>query len=639
MPRAIVRAFLAGAVAWVAFLFRFQAPEFHNDHFEHLSMARQVLFGELPGRDFFDPGRPLTVLLSAAAQALSGQTLLGEALLTIGALALGAAIVFWMASGLSRSLIAGVVAAMLVIVISPRLYSYPKILVFAVSLLAVWRYARSPSIWRAVALAAATVFALLMRHDFGLYVGIVSAAVLMMVRLKPDATRQVMSGASRTAWHPIAAYALACAVLVAPYLAWMQYNELLASSTTTGVGSLVGAARLTWRPLRLDLSHGLVHLDPVRGQVTVRWAAGTTDEDRRTLEERYALVQGHAEGDRTFSYAVTDDSRQNIRALVADPHVEDTGGINRGAAQIDSPAWNRWLSRLGVSRLVVGPFFSAADAEAWLYYVFWLIPIVAITAAALQARRAGVSPELITLTCVALLGVLLNLFLLRGSLDSRLPDVVVPAAIAGAWLAGELMRRVGRLAAAGRFVSVAVSAVAVLILGSAVFTYSGVAAATLLRSPTNVAALGEATRFLRRRPIETWSSPDNVGVQRLTQYVFECTAPEDRLLLVAYEPQVFYYAERLFAGGIEHFHQRRFSSAAEQARIVADLRRQRVPLVIVDNDRYRMLQDDYADVLAHVSRRYQPIGESTFGAVRSWRIYADRTVKATRSWDDLPCFR
>jgi hypothetical protein len=56
---------------------------------------------------------------------------------------------------------------MLVIVISPRHYSYPKILVFAVSLLAVWRYARVPSIWRAVGLATATACALQMRHHFG----------------------------------------------------------------------------------------------------------------------------------------------------------------------------------------------------------------------------------------------------------------------------------------------------------------------------------------------------------------------------------------------------------------------------------------------------------------------------------------
>lgn len=81
--------------------------------------------------------------------------------------AAGAAIVFWLASGLSRSLVAGALAALLVIVISPRLYSYPKIIVFAVALLVVWWYARRPSVRRAVALAAVTVCALLMRHDFG----------------------------------------------------------------------------------------------------------------------------------------------------------------------------------------------------------------------------------------------------------------------------------------------------------------------------------------------------------------------------------------------------------------------------------------------------------------------------------------
>jgi hypothetical protein len=43
------RVWLALFVAWTAFAYRFSAPYFHNDHFEHLSMARQMLFGELPG--------------------------------------------------------------------------------------------------------------------------------------------------------------------------------------------------------------------------------------------------------------------------------------------------------------------------------------------------------------------------------------------------------------------------------------------------------------------------------------------------------------------------------------------------------------------------------------------------------------
>jgi hypothetical protein len=151
-------------------------------------------------------------------------------------------------------------------------------------------------------------------------------------------------------------------------------------------------------------------------------------------------VDGHPDDESTWSYGLTDDSRDNLRALIADPHIDDTAGINRGAATLDAPAWARWLSRTGVSRLAIGPFFSAEDSEAWLYAAVWLIPIIALCVIAMQVRRSGVTVDAIKVGAAALVGIELNLFLLRGSLDSRLPDVVVPAAIVGAWLLAESTR-------------------------------------------------------------------------------------------------------------------------------------------------------------------------------------------------------
>ena len=75
-------------VCWSAFSFRFTNPDFTNDDFDHLTKARQVLFGELPDRDFYDDGRPLTIALSVAAQYLN-PTLLSE--LWYRAIFLGAA--------------------------------------------------------------------------------------------------------------------------------------------------------------------------------------------------------------------------------------------------------------------------------------------------------------------------------------------------------------------------------------------------------------------------------------------------------------------------------------------------------------------------------------------------------------------
>ncbi len=75
--------------------------------------------------------------------------------------------------------------------------------------------------------------------------------------------------------------------------------------------------------------------------VDVRWAATVDDAARVQLEQRYRLARPEPNGDRTFSYALTDRSLENIRNLVVDPAVEDTSHIDRAAARLESSA--DWL--------------------------------------------------------------------------------------------------------------------------------------------------------------------------------------------------------------------------------------------------------------------------------------------------------
>ena len=72
--------------------------------------------------------------------------------------------------------------------------------------------------------------------------------------------------------------------------------------------------------------------------VNVRWAATVDDADRFQLEQRYTLARPDRQGDRTFSYALTDRSLENISNLVRDPAVEDTHQIDRHEFQVESSA-------------------------------------------------------------------------------------------------------------------------------------------------------------------------------------------------------------------------------------------------------------------------------------------------------------
>ena len=68
--------------------------------------------------------------------------------------------------------------------------------------------------------------------------------------------------------------------------------------------------------------------------IHIRWAPTIDDVARHQLEQRYQLARAELREDRTFAYALTDRSSDNIRNLVLDPAVEDTHNIHRTAFRV-----------------------------------------------------------------------------------------------------------------------------------------------------------------------------------------------------------------------------------------------------------------------------------------------------------------
>lgn len=117
------------------------------------------------------------------------------------------------------------------------------------------------------------------------------------------------------------------------------------------------------------LSLSLLKLEPPPPtgipRINVKWADEVSSEDRGMLERWYrlAIVQHH-EG-RAWVYEIHDTSRQNLAALVRDPKVADTHGIDRRRFRVDRgpgvrlatwitlrvPALGRWFG-VGFSRLI-----------------------------------------------------------------------------------------------------------------------------------------------------------------------------------------------------------------------------------------------------------------------------------------------
>ena len=206
------------------FLFRWLTVDFTNDQFVHLSRARQILLGDVPIRDFFDPGLLLHYYLSSAVQLVFGYNLFGEALLTISLIAFGTMLVFHLAVRLADSLWLAAGAALLTVFAYPHLYNYPKVFLYVSAIGLVTLYAHRGSRLHVSLMAVLTAVAFLVRHDHGAYIAVMMVCFLVL---------REWGGAQ--IWRRLALYAGVTAGLLLPFLIFVQ--------TTVGLVSYVGGSR------------------------------------------------------------------------------------------------------------------------------------------------------------------------------------------------------------------------------------------------------------------------------------------------------------------------------------------------------------------------------------------------------------
>jgi hypothetical protein len=92
----------------------------------------------------------------------------------------------------------------------------------------------------------------------------------------------------------------------------------------------------------------------------------------------------------------------------------------------------------------------------------------------------------------------------------------------------------------------------------AVDVYAGsmnqLTATDLFSTPVNAARrLKAAIVELRRDPLEQFAPSGSTGLRALTRYVNRCTTSADRLLVLGFQPEVFFYADRRIAGEASSF--------------------------------------------------------------------------------------
>ena len=419
---------LGGAVFVVVFLFRFmEQPELTNDFFMHVVGGRQMLLGEWPVRDFVDQGLPLMFATSALAEWVGGPTLLSEVTVALVFMSLGAMLVFVLATEVSGSRVIGLLVTLPAVLVAPRLYAYPKLFCYPLAVWAMWRYLDKPTTAHVLVLGVVTGAAFLFRHDHGVYIGTAIAAMLV-VRHWP---RGVV-GWSRV----VAAYALVVALLLSPHLVFVQIHGGLISYVQTGLEfSRADIDRVwpQWAPS-----------PPVRSwtaEVQIRWSPVAAGDDvaRAAAEQRYGLSNPEYLAGTTWHYDLDDFSRANVGALIADPVVEDTQGIDRSTLEVHGEPLPSRLKRQVPLLDGAAAALTAAYAIPILFYLVYALPLAAIGVVVYRGARvretagADEAARIVGLACLALLA---NIGMLRDPLDVRIADVLVLPAIVGAWLIG-----------------------------------------------------------------------------------------------------------------------------------------------------------------------------------------------------------
>ncbi len=526
----------------------------------------------------------------------------------------------------------------------PRLYAYPKVFLYVFAIALVLLYARRGTRLNVTLLAVLTAMAFLLRHDHGVYIAIMTVCFLGLTHWGSDRL-----------WRRMGLYTGLTVVLLVPFAIFVQ--------TTTGLVPYVTGAQtrnIAASPLiaavdvDIDWSAPLWVVEPpAEARVTVRWSDESNTAERRARETRYRLTEGMLVEDQTWSYVLADDDADNLGALLRDPLVSDTGGIERGTGRVEPDPWRVSLKRrLFLLRLRLAPgVFTDQNALAWFYYVTLVIPVVALgwIGAAWWSGRAE-RPQAAVVASAAILCLIISHTLVRGSPDSRLGDVAAPTFVLGAWLASRRGETGDSPLRSGLIQASSISLFLITLWSVWVFAGTGMTGgfggrlgnSGLLSGPRGVwEQLRTVNRRLHRRPIDEWAEPGSTGLRALTRYIFDCTTPSDRVLVTWFEPGVFFYAERGFVGGQAYLESGWHASPADQRLTLERMRNQSVPIILGRRDREDDFQQGFPLVYDYVQSTYTLAAESEFGGELSFLVSVDPQMEPVREHPvlRLPCYR
>ena len=287
---------------------------------------------------------------------------------------------------------------------------------------------------------------------------------------------------------------------------------------------------------------------------------------------------------------------------------------------------------------------SSANALVWLFYLFHAIPVACLARVVNRRRRQQErwQGEYTAVAALALMAIPVNLVFMRGSLDARLPDAVVPAGLLGSWLLGLVAggwRGLQFFKTTGATVLVVATVWAVVLAGD---VRGQLGRTNILISPA--ATWQRATdlwdRLARRLP-ERDHVPSRYAraLMPFVEYVGRCTSPGDRLLTTGLH-DLYVLAQRGFAGGRSQIISGDYSRNADEERVEARLERESVPFVVLVTQMEADFRTRMPRMVAYLESRYRPMARIEVPETEGVDVWVERGRRSTGLDESTgwPCF-
>jgi hypothetical protein len=277
------------------------------------------------------------------------------------------------------------------------------------------------------------------------------------------------------------------------------------------------------------------------------------------------------------------------------------------------------------------------NAEAWIYYLFLAMPLLAAGIAGWwMSRGSNGDTRGAALVAVSVMTLALWYFFLRGNLGARVGELGPSIAVISAWLlslafAGNRPWSRTALTGSTAFLVLAATVICTWRLGE---VKAELRTSRLLEPQDIVARTRQASHDLSGMPRSLRESQAADRMQAV-DYLHRCTKPTDRVITIGYYPDVPAFSERLFAGGRVTFVIAYYADPRYMRETIGKLESQSVPIVFdraeVDDGRFRTLTD-------YIRSRYEHAGVVTLNE-GSLRVWVRRGLSGTPSGPNgLPCF-